>query len=508
MKAMKCNNLWMSILALVALLVCSCQEKNGTDAPTFPSEVTSYSVEPGDTVVVAFTANVDWQLSSDAVWCKVDGFLDTTGKAGEQQVSFIISADGQSVDEHKANIKLRMGDESKVIAVVTRAGISNAIVLGNDSVDYIHGQTLVIDSEGVASLSIKDITFDANSLYITTTAEWLDIRRDDAVFTFTVKEEYRKYTQNSSADSVCFSNREIPMMRLNVQYTGMDSQKISISPDTQWGVTVSVDGATYRRPVLDGVAEELKAPMQVTVTALNDAYTFYYANYDNDNGCVLVNAAESWVMVKDDKKGNFEISFKENAGAERVGYLFVLPNAISEALTDANQVSDFLLEDSTGIAELKIECEQYLVAEFTQEDALAGCFSISYKNISNVAFSVETDSKWIELALEKGVESTKIYHAELEAYKYYMINPMLGVDIWDPSVIGGKARVEVCDKNNNPYAEDEYYSAEPALTEDNRYYYMQMCFFIENEEFIVYIVDSENRYLKALIVTPIISEDE
>ena len=502
---MTINKLWMGLMVMVPLLVCSCEEKNGAVAPVFPTEVVNYTVEPGDEVVVTFSANADWQLSSDAMWCKVDGFLDTTGKAGEQQIAFVISADGQSVDEDKANISLRMGDESKVIAIVTRVGISNAIVLGNDSVDYVHGQTLLIGSEGVASLSIKDITFDANSLYITTTAEWLDIQRDDTVFTFAVKEEYRKYTQNSTTDSVCFSNKEIPMMRLNVQYTGMDANKVSFAPATQWGLTVSVDGTTYREPVLDGTTEDIAAPMQVTVTALNDAYTLYYANYDKNHGCVLVDVTESWIIAEDDKKGGISISFKENAGVERVGYLFVLPDAISEDLTGANSVSDFLLEDSTGIAELKMECEQYLVAEFIQEDALSGRFHlIDGKTYDKLEIALETDEEVLAYTASKGLSANDVFKAELNAFYPYLLNPMFALDVWNMGEENSSSSILVIDKESKePYVVDEDYWMEPTMMEtEGNHMLLQFRLYKETEkECIIFFIDND-RYLKALVVTP------
>ena len=496
---MKINRLWMALMAMTALLVCSCEEKV---TPVFPTEVATYAVEPGDEVVVTFDANTDWLLSSDAVWCKTDGFLDAYGKVGEQRVTFTISADGQTLDADQANIRLRMGDEIRVIAIVTRAGFTNAVVLGNDSVDYVHNQTLTIASEGVATLAIKDISFDANNLYISTTAEWLDIQRDGEVLTFTVKEEYLKYTQANATDSICFSNRETPMMRLHVQYTGMDANKIILAPASQWGVTVSADGTTYRGPSLDGAAQEIAAPMQVAVTALNDAYTLYYASYDKANGCVLVDAAASWIAVEDDAKGNLSISFMENVEAGRSAYLLVLPNAISEALTDVAMVSDYLFENSTGIAELKVECEQYLVAEFTQESALSSSFHlIDGPSFEYLEVALETDETYVAFADSNGISANNLYKAELEFAHPYIFNPMLPLATWDPST--GNGSIAVFNVITGEYAvEGEDYLIEPTMmeAEGDDYMLLQFRSYIEND-YIIFFVDAQKVYHKALVVT-------
>ena len=77
---MNTNKIWMSVMAMVTLMFCACNEEKGTDAPIFPEQVTTHTVVVGDEVTISFTANTDWQLSSDAMWCKTGGFMDAYGK--------------------------------------------------------------------------------------------------------------------------------------------------------------------------------------------------------------------------------------------------------------------------------------------------------------------------------------------------------------------------------------------------------------------------------------------
>ena len=92
---MKINKIFSVAVALTAIFLSACNEDPQGTTPKFPSETQTFTVDTNDTVVVAFSAHSSWQLSSDAMWCKVDGlFLDTSGKAGEQLVTFVITDDG------------------------------------------------------------------------------------------------------------------------------------------------------------------------------------------------------------------------------------------------------------------------------------------------------------------------------------------------------------------------------------------------------------------------------
>lgn len=503
MKTMKTNKFWMCALAMTAFLMGACIEENEAPTPIFPTEVTTHTVAAGEEVTIAFTANTDWQLSSDAMWCKVDGlFLDTNGKAGEQQVTFHVNADGQSVDDSKANISLRMGQESRVIATIVRTGITNAIVLGNDSVNYTHNQTVTIGAEGTLTLVIKETTFDKNNLYISQSAEWLDIQRDEMVITLNVKPEYLKYSQSNATDSICFSDRETPMMRLHVAYTGMDARTIALEPATQWGLKVAADGQTYKNSLYEMTQEVYDAPIEVTVTALNDAYTLYYANYDKSNGCVLADTAGLWVSIADDMQGGITLSFEENAGGERTGYLFVLPNALCDEVAQGEGVAAFLFEDMDGIPELKAACEQYLIAEFTQESALAGSFHlIDGPTFEYMEVALETDEMYVAFAESNGVSANNVFKAELKFAYPYIFNPMLPLELWDPSIANGT--ISVINITTGEYAvEGEDYFIEPTMmeAEGDDYMLLQFRSYIESD-YIVFFVDAQKVHHKALVVT-------
>ena len=509
----KTNLLLLCLAVLSTALFGSCDETmSGKTSLVFPSQKVVEDVAPGDTVLVSFTTDVNWQLSSDAMWCKVDGlFLDTSGKAGDHSVAFIIGDEAHTVDAAKANISLRLGDETRVITVVTRKGITDAVIMGCDSINYSHGQTLVIGTSGTQSLVLRKATFDGNNLYVSSNADWFDIAREDSVFTLTVKEEYLKYSQCSTTDSICFSDKDMPMMRLNVHYTGMDARSVVLTPATQWDIVVSVDGTTYKDAMYEMSGEVYEAPFTSTIAALNDAYTLYYATYDETKGCTLVDAdCVQWLAVQDDRKGNLSVTFKANEGSQRTAYLFVLPQSLSDSLGDA--VADFLFEEKERKSEIKEDWQynQYLIAEFIQDNALADYFSIQKGSLlTDIDFVRETDGKWISFADSLGVPSDQIFRAKLEDWVSYNINPKLSIETWKPDVPGG-AHIELWSKSRVQF-EDFYYEAEPAMTEDDLYFYMQfMLLWSEDdafygEDYVIYFVDDQGRYLKALVVEPILT---
>ena len=506
--ANKTNLLLLCLAVASTVLLGSCDGiMGGKTSLVFPAQMAFDDVVPGDTVHVSFTSDVYWQLSSDAMWCKVDGaFLDTSGKAGSQSVAFVIGDEARTVDASKANISLRLGDETRVIAVVTRKGITDAVVMGCDTTNYSHGQTLVIGTSGTQSLVLRKVTFDSNNLYVSSNADWFDIVREDSVFTLTVKEEFLKYNQCSAVDSICFSDKDKPMMRLNVHYTGMDARSVVLTPETQWDVVVSVDGTTYKDAMYEMSGEIYEAPFTSVVATLNDAYTLYYATYDKAKGCTLVDVdSEQWFAVQDDKKGNLSITFEANEGEQRTAYVFVLPQMLNDSLNSIgeNAVADFLLEEIENKLEVNGENEQYLVVELIQENALAGYFSIQEgTELEDIEFVRETDEQWISLAVSRGVPANQIFHTRLEFAVWYNVNPKLAAQEWRPDVEGG-AHIELWGKSGQQFEDGYDYEAEPAMTEDDLYYYMQFRTYLE-EESIIYFVDDQGNCLKALVVEPIL----
>lgn len=502
MNSKRTNRLALCALAAMTLLVSACEENESPQAPVFPTEVASYTVDAGEMVTIGFTANTTWQITSDAIWCKVDGmFLDTSGKPGDQQVTFHINNDAQSADESKANITLHMGDESKVIAVVTRTGITGAVVLSSGDIVYENNQELVIGTSGVHSLTIQELSFDINSLYINSTAAWLDVNRTDSVITLSVKPDYLRFSIDNPTDSISFSNKEIPMIRLRLSYTGVDARSIAMEPATQWALKVSVDGKTYTDGLYTTTGIVHNAPVQSSVVVLNNAYELVHVAYDKTNGYAMADSL--WYTAEDDQQGNIAINFTENAGADRTGYLFVLPQAICDSIEACNgNHIDFLIAEGS----IKVEAEKYLVAEFTQEGPLSNTMRVIHgPTWEYVDVVPETDQNWLDIAEGNMISKENVFSTSLEFGVPYILNPMLSLEAWDPSPEDNPSEIQVYAMDGRELVRDhDYRFDEPTMMEEEGNHYLLQGFQLYVEEpFIIFFVDSNKIPLKALVVTPI-----
>jgi hypothetical protein len=292
------------------------------------------------------------------------------------------------------------------------------------------------------------------------------------------------------------------MMRLNIQYMGMDAQSVILEPSSQWALRVATDGLTYKESLYETIYE---APIQTTVSVLDDAYTLYRATYNKEEGCTLVSSdSVLWFTVSDDQLGHVAINFNENTGSERTGYVFVLPNGISDTLTTLAEVSAYLFDDATGLFEVKAECEQYLIAQFVQESALASSFHlIDGPTFEYLEIALETEEMWIEFAQSMGVTPNNLFKAELEFAHAYILNPMLSLEVWDPSVDNGE--IQVIGLSGKQYVADEDYLIEPTLMEAEGEDHMLLQFrpYIE-EPYIIFFVDANKIAHKALVVNPIL----
>ena len=486
---------YVALFAAVAVLLSACEEKETPIVPTFP-EAAQHTVAPGDEFMVTFHAALDWQLASDASWCKVDGlFLDTSGKAGEQAVKFVISDEGRDFEEDKATITLRMGEQSEVVAHVTRTPIAYEFKVTDGTTDYTDGQSVVIGSTATVTMQVEG-NFSIEQLHIGHNAQWLDITRSDNQITLSVLADSLKYTINNATDSLTFVYDNHTLMQLHLQYTGMDARTIGISPATQWALTVAADGKTYKDGMYSTTQEVYEAPIQVMLTALNDAYELLYVHHEKSTGYAIVDAEESWIEVADDHQGGISINFAENAGAKRKGYLFVLPQFLADSVAAGKDA--FLFEELEGVMEIKAEAERYLIAEFTQEGVIDNSFSVinGAGKWEDMPVEAETDSDWLDIAMGYCVSAENVYHTQLEFAIPYIINPMIDMEVWD---INAGADIQIWGKSGKQYLVNEDFIAEPALTEDGLHYYMQLRSYVE-EDYIIYFMDANKIALKALVV--------
>ena len=147
MKTLKLENKnWLMVLAMMfigAFPACSDSDDGGeVTTPVFP-EPKDINCAAGETAEISFEANMDWEISSNAGWCKFKNgeFAESlmNGKAGKQTITITTSADGQNYNETAiAEISLKMGNQSQVIYKVSRAPKAYADLVVTDETGNVY----------------------------------------------------------------------------------------------------------------------------------------------------------------------------------------------------------------------------------------------------------------------------------------------------------------------------------------------------------------------------------
>lgn len=496
----KSNILLLCLAALFVGFFSACDDTvGGETTPGFPTETLEVSAVPGDSIDVAFNVGYSWKINSDKDWCRVNGEDKSFGgKAGEHTLTFVVSDLGNLFVDDVAQITLHMNEESRVIARITRSATMKYTMEVSDAERvYVEGESILIGVMGTKELTLAP-NFDIDQLeydYPT----WIEVQRDGKTFTLSVIEDSLRYNINREGDSLRFFKDSTFYSCYHVQNKGQE-----ILVETQWGVKVAFDGKTYHDAV---VGEDCEAPMTLTVDALR-GYELMCASYDNKVGCTLMNVEESWIDVEDDREGNLKVSFEANGDNERSLYLFALPQSLVRRLDPdsphyrENLSAELLEVDS--LLEIKAETEQYVVAKFVQEPDPENSIKVLKKGEEVIEVVKETDQEWLDMAAAMGVAEGKVFRCGMKLGYFYQIKPLIHCSIWDVNRDAGD-RIEVYGKSGHKYESGTDYKEEHMMMEETEGDYMlvqlsQMKSTVK-EDFIVYFINDDTEYMKALVVT-------
>lgn len=427
------KNCWF-FLGLMMTMLCftACSDDDEEVIPSFPTNSESISVSAGETKSLAFTANMAWNLSSNKTWCLLgsEQKQNISGDAGEQSVTVTINDEGLTFSEDKAEITLSMGTESKVIASITRGAKAYEFTIKDEQDNVV--TTLEIGSTGDATF-YAEANFEFAATY---NEEELIVTMSEAAagtFNYEFNIEVLQI-KNAGEYQVTFQNEDgSQTFPYKVKYAGMDPMKISFNPGSAWGVNVAADGQTYYRNInVDNVYD---APYNVTVSALNDEYTLTYYHYDNNWGMTQYQLAYEtpWFSVEDDAQGNLSVSFAENTGKERKGYLFAFPNAYYETIQD--DLDGFIIEDmNANVWEMSVAAEKYLIAEFVQEAGQATTtsgFTVKLWGYQDVEVTKIEDQDVLDYAMGNLMCYTgEVYGITVDKGSWLQIFPNLPEETW------------------------------------------------------------------------------
>lgn len=425
-KNSKYSRLYLYLAALVVWGLGACDDTmEGTSTLGFPTDTLHFVVVPNDTIQVPINVGDDWTLISNRAWCRAeDGLMETEGAGGKHMVPFIISDKGQGFEEDQAEITLRMNNESRVRAYVTRMGKDYAMQVTGDSSVYVAGQSIRLGTTGKINLNVK-----ANfSTILSSSPQWLKVTRDKETMSLEVVRDSVRYTINNPQDSLILFNSDTTFRQsFHVHYTGMDSCGLIVSPKIEGALIVSKNAKRCH----DENKVAYKSPITFAVEALNDHYKLVSVAYDATQGLAILPSKERWFEVEDDRHGNINLSFaEENKHDARVAYLLALPQAVYNRYE--TNLENFLWGGEANVSELGEEASQYTIVKMSQD----GLMNITIDPEARWNLRVAADGKTYEDAIrgEVLVAADEPVKATIETYRGYRLmcasyNPKVGCTI-------------------------------------------------------------------------------
>lgn len=443
------TKLFLLVAILFAAVSCSENEKEVVVEPEFPEEEAVSSVTPNGETVLTFSANMNWEVTSSAIWCKfANGSTSMKGEAGDISLSLTITEDAWSVEESVVEITLKMGSEEKVIAKYTRAGKA-PVITNAEGEEYGEENPIVLayTNNGVSG----SFSFIANydwEIKNENLPEWLKISENNSqmggnagesvLVTFEVAKNFWANAQTGNV--VIKAKNSDVSVSIPVSFSGIPEGVIAVDGinGTAFWWKISADGKNFWKDgSLDGSdVEKFAFPLSFNVIAKDNAYKVVQL-YRADSGWLIVPDGEfskSFISLNDKALGKVTIeSIEVNDGDMRDAYIYVLPIDLYNELSDGGDIADKLCE---GGKDISSKYEKYVVMAFKQEASSS----------SSSAFSLTVNGSSVEVTPGDGgtniggrlmneyfLSADAIYSVKVAKNSSLVVDPMLSQMEWlDP----------------------------------------------------------------------------
>lgn len=379
---------WLLIGLVTAFCVSSCSEDNGESAkaPEFP-EKKSISCNAGETKEFTFDANLDWRLTSNAIWCKLekDGTEDVTvsGSAGTQTVMIKVTDSEQTTGEASvAELELAMGGQTSVIAEITRSAKGYELKIydmeGNEIEQLEVGYNTYIPFKVKANFRFAAKDF----------PDWISLKDGSLVgvpdeevesgLQIVNDENREKYPVEASDENVITFADEAGKASFSfpVYYKGMTPGIINIEgpSSNKYNWVVSLDGKKFIQESsgTTGTGTDnitIQDEMQFTIKTLQDKYKIVFLEKGYaDNKLYLMETA--WMFCEGDK-GTVSLTISTldtNEGlTTRTGYVLAFSEEEYNSIKD--NLPDAIIESNGAKDEIAYKYEQSnLMVQLTQKE--------------------------------------------------------------------------------------------------------------------------------------------
>lgn len=435
------TKLFLLVAILFAAVSCSENEKEVVVEPEFPEEEVVSSVTPNGETILTFSANMNWEVTSSAIWCKfANGSTSIKGEAGDISLPLTITEDAWSVEESVVEITLKMGGEEKVIAKYTRAG-KTPVITNADGEEYGEENPIVLTytNNGVSG----SFNFVANydwEIKEENLPSWLKVSEngsqmggnagESVLVTFEVAKNFWANAQDGNV--VIKAKKSDVSVSIPVSFNGIPEGVIAVDGinGTAFWWKISADGKNLWK---DGAeSEKLMFPLSFNAIAKDNAYTVVKIEEGNGGFMFVNEESHSFLSVEDDNAGNVVLTAQENTtGKERLAYILVMPQKVFDEIkekADANGgLYDNILLNSEGKDLIESEYDSYVVLAFKQEGAsAAGGFKVLKGGWEPIACSSDMTSELSQfIAGEYGITPESIYSLSVSSNAYLTVCPLL-----------------------------------------------------------------------------------
>jgi hypothetical protein len=514
------------VVAIFATLGISCQREVNTEV-TLPDEQIIFC-DAGDKPQLSFTAESNWHLSSNALWCN---FITPTGeqqemagKAGSVTVMLKVSDLNLSTKDTIATITIRMGGKSGTLATVERS--AKELYLKLYDADGNITESLELGYESYIESSLEaNFEFAAIDL-----PEWVEVAERDASGKITVtnaisgragerktvllrivRDGERENVKISAEDMLLinFANRDRSVsFKYAIVYNGMGKNFLTFTGPTAstFGWEVSLDGKTFRNyDEGDDTTTTFSDELQYKIVSEDNNYHILLIEEHIERGipsfeCFDEGDAKRWIEFD---KERMTLRINEHEGKPRYGAVMALPSGIYEELA-GNYDAIFEEDTSAGLMLPTINSDytKFVLIDFVQHDIYGVKTMYAYHSLSSLEIYCEPYAN-AELATKYGTEAI---------FKCDFVNPIAGktpgviinplIEGWDTTGHDkGIAGVEVIHSERTlKVSEGEYYIGDNTDEELSVHLWGPKGGW--NGEDVVIVFKINNIAQKVLVVTP------
>lgn len=366
------------MLMTIAVVVTSCQKEDTGGVKPIPNMKT-IECNAGDRPTFTFSVDGNWQISSDAIWCKLltpaGEVLDMSGVAGTHTITLRITDENIKNEPTEANITMTKGSQRGIIVKVIRGA------------DKLYMRLYDITETPIESIELGYVDYspfriEANFRFAATDyPEWVEFyggsvtgvpgettealvrivnNGDRERFPITVEDGYTiTFSDASGNNSFSFP----------ITYDGMDKDAIEITGPTaiNYGWEVSLDGSTFRQTDPEnGSIINFPDELYFNITALNNDYEVVFFEKVIDCGLPSYERTEQWMHFD---KENMALSV-DATSEQRYGVAMAFPRGEYNRIRGSIKDYVFEMDTSAGIETeiIRDSYLKYILADFTQCD--------------------------------------------------------------------------------------------------------------------------------------------